>query len=187
MEIYIVQLITFIDWNFLVILILALAGSYCKDYLRIMNSGKLEKLCISHILLSTLTATIVTYSISEIIAMHFGSKIILLLAFINGLLGFQLMQRLASVDDILELVKSIVEIIKGKFSTPTIVNVNVNTDKTEVVSTARTETVTTGPRVTGSSPNPVTTEITTTKTSSTEKTSTETTNSDPIDVTPIKI
>lgn len=141
MLIYVLQLISLIDWNFIVILLVALAGSYCKDYLRIMNSQQLEKLSISHILLSTLTATILTYSLSEIVLEHYGSKIILLLAFVNGLLGFQIMQRLSSVDDILELAKSIVELIKGKLSNSTVVNVTVNTDKTEVVN--RTSTTTT--------------------------------------------
>jgi len=96
-----------IESSLLFIIITALAGSYGKEYMRIMKSDHPEHISISNVLLSTFTATLVIYGLSNIIIERFGEKFLTFASFVCGLVGFQLMEKLSTVDGILGLCKQI--------------------------------------------------------------------------------
>lgn len=92
-----------IDSSLLIIIISALAGSYGKDYLRIMKSSKPEKVSLTNVLLSTFTATLFAYGFSIFLIEKFGERILAIFSFVCGLIGFQLMEQLSTIDGILRL------------------------------------------------------------------------------------
>jgi hypothetical protein len=94
-----------INPSLIIIIITSLAGSYGKDYLRIMKSSKPEKVSVQTVLLSTLTATLVIYGLSDLVIEKFGEKILPFLSFACGLGGFPLMEDLSTmtVDRALDL------------------------------------------------------------------------------------
>lgn len=101
----IVNCLSSIDSSLLVIIITALAGSYGKDYLRIMKSKKAERVSLSTVLLSTFTASLVIYGVSNILTEKFGERFLALASFVCGLVGFQLMEKLSTIDGIFGLYK----------------------------------------------------------------------------------
>lgn len=95
------------DTSILTIIIATLAGSYGKDYLRIMQSPKPEKVSITTICLSTVTATIAMYGLADFVADKFGEKMLPFISLIMGLIGFQLLEKLSTIEGVLNLTKQI--------------------------------------------------------------------------------
>jgi hypothetical protein len=68
-----------------------------------MKSKKAEKVSLSTVLLSTFTATLVIYGVSDILTDKFGERFLALASFVCGLVGFQLMEKLSTIDGIFGL------------------------------------------------------------------------------------
>jgi hypothetical protein len=96
-----------LDLTLFIIVALSLSGSYGKDYLRILRSPTPSRISISNILLSTITASICTYGLSDIIVTNIGPKALLVISFIMGLIGFQLLEKLSTIEGVLGLAKDI--------------------------------------------------------------------------------
>lgn len=96
-----------INTSLLIIIITSLAGSYGKDYLRIMKSTRPEKVSLSNVFLSTFTATLVIYGFSDMLVEKFGDKFLAFASFVCGLVGFQLMEKLSTIDGVLGLIKQV--------------------------------------------------------------------------------
>ena len=94
--------------EYLVLAIVSLIGSYSKEYLRIMgckDSCPLESTRWSRIFLSTSTSFILVYSFSNYLIVHLTYNGVVGLAYVAGLLGFQLTEYLATIEGVQLLLK----------------------------------------------------------------------------------
>ena len=82
------------------ILFFSFIGSFAKDYLKIIHDPNKNKFNIIEIFLSTMTAFIVVFTISEYIENWFTVKGLLGFSFLLGLLGFELLNRLSTINGI---------------------------------------------------------------------------------------
>lgn len=87
----------------IIILFLSFIGSLSKDYVTMFN-GK-YRINIKRIIFSTFTASILTFVFSPLILDSFGFRGIIATAYIAGLVGFELLQRLSTMDGFLDLLE----------------------------------------------------------------------------------
>ena len=82
--------------EFSMILVTTLAGSYSKDYLRMMKCTCPCGVDVKRATLSTITATIVVLCLAPYITSYLGQRLLILVSFIAGLVGFQLLEKLST-------------------------------------------------------------------------------------------
>ena len=96
--------------EYFLIFFLVFVGSFTNDYLNIIQL-KTCKLSLTKIFLSTFTASLLTFSVSEFIQVYIGVRGLMTVSFITGLVGFQLLERLSTLDNLISLIKYIIELI----------------------------------------------------------------------------
>lgn len=95
--------------EYLILFVVALIGSYSKEYLIIMQSPCVYNVRWSKIFLSTFTSFILIFSFSDWLLQHVSHKILVSVTFVTGLVGFQLLEKLATMEGIRELVHDFIE------------------------------------------------------------------------------
>ena len=94
--------------EYLILAIVSLIGSYSKEYLRIMNckdSCPLENIRWARIFLSTSTSFILVYSFSNYLIGYLTYKVVVGVSYVVGLLGFQILGYLATIEGVQYLLK----------------------------------------------------------------------------------
>ena len=109
----IVQHLADINSSLIIIVIASLAGSYGKDYLRIMKSDRPEKVSLPNVLLSTVMAVTFMYSISDFVIDKFGEKVLAFASIVSGLMGFWMMEKCSTIEGVLSFVRVIVRIYEA--------------------------------------------------------------------------
>lgn len=111
----VVRMQTEVLLEYLILAIVALIGSFSKEYLRIMkcnDSCLLEDIKWSRVFLSTFTSFILVYSFSDYLTIHIGYKVLTFCSFVMGLLGFQLLEKMATIEGLRKLIGQAIEILK---------------------------------------------------------------------------
>ena len=87
----------------IVIIFLSFIGSLSKDYVSMFNDkGRMNT---KRIIFSTFTASILTFVFSPLVIQSFGFRGIVASAYLAGLVGFELLQRISTMDGILDLLE----------------------------------------------------------------------------------
>ena len=94
-----------------VVVVLSFFGSIGKDYLRFFKFHL--KMNLIRILLSTVTSSICVFAGSERIVALTGIRGLMAASFIIGLVGFDLLQRLSSLDGLISLVENLLDIMRA--------------------------------------------------------------------------
>lgn len=98
--------------EYFLIFFIAFFGSFAKDYLRILKCGN-GKVSIASIFLSTITASLLVFATSSIIQEHIGGiRGLMLCSFIGGLLGFSTLEKLSTIEGLLEFFKDFISFVR---------------------------------------------------------------------------
>lgn len=87
--------------SFIIIIILSFVGSLAKDYISLFKYD--AKINYIRILLSTITASIVTFFLESYITETFGFRGLVIASFMVGLIGFELLEHMSSLNGIIGL------------------------------------------------------------------------------------
>ena len=87
----------------LVSVIMSFIGSLSKDYINLMRKG--DRMKIGRIIMSTITASIITYTFSIYILNHFSFRGLVGIAYFCGLLGFELVSKLSNLSGVIQILK----------------------------------------------------------------------------------
>lgn len=113
-----------------VIIFFAFMGSFGKVYLKMLQlkPGKKHEFKFIEVLLSTCTASVTVFAFSIYIEDHFTIRGLVMISFIAGLVGFELLVRLSSINGIMNLLSTIVNLYENyhKLSTEKTKEVNKN-------------------------------------------------------------
>ena len=112
---------------FCIVLLLAFVGSVAKDYIAAFNGE--HKLSIVRILLSTVTACLLIMVFSDFLIDKLGIKGLVGVSFFAGLIGFELLQDISSIDGLLKLVNkvtAILSILKEDDTNKSVNNITIN-------------------------------------------------------------
>ena len=78
-------------------------GSLSKDYINLMRRGTEMK--VGRILMSTISASIITYTFSIYILNHFSFRGLVGIAYFCGLLGFEIVNKLSNLNGVIQILK----------------------------------------------------------------------------------
>jgi len=94
----------FVEYSLTLVVIFfpSLIGSFGKEYLAIMQ-GKARKISIPKMIIASLTSTILLFGFSDVLLSKISFKILMVLAFVTGLVGFQLFEQLSTLEGIKKL------------------------------------------------------------------------------------
>ena len=112
---------------FCIVLLLAFVGSVAKDYIAAFNGE--HRLSIVRILLSTVTACLLIMVFSDFLIDKLGIKGLVGVSFFAGLIGFELLQDISSIDGLLKLVNkvtAILSILKEDDTNKSVNNITIN-------------------------------------------------------------
>ena len=112
---------------FCIVLLLAFVGSVAKDYIAAFNGE--HRLSIVRILLSTVTACLLIMVFSNFLIDNLGIKGLVGVSFFAGLIGFELLQDISSIDGLLKLVNkvtAILSILKEDDTNKSVNNITIN-------------------------------------------------------------
>ena len=87
----------------LVSVIMSFIGSLSKDYINLMRKG--DKMDIGRITMSTISASILTYTFSIYILNHFSFRGLVGIAYFCGLLGFELVSKISNLNSVIQILK----------------------------------------------------------------------------------
>ena len=90
----------------LIIGLLSFFGSVGKDYLAMFSYHR--RMNPIRIILSTITSLLVVFGMSEIILEYIGVKGLMLLSFLCGLVGFELLQRISTLKGLFGFLEKLV-------------------------------------------------------------------------------
>ena len=110
-----------------IVLLLAFVDSVAKDYIAAFNGE--HRLSIVRILLSTVTACLLIMVFSDFLIDKLGIKGLVGVSFFAGLIGFELLQDISSIDGLLKLVNkvtAILSILKEDDSNKSVNNITIN-------------------------------------------------------------
>jgi hypothetical protein len=110
-----------------IVLLLAFVGSVAKDYIAAFNGE--HRLSIVRILLSTVTACLLIMVFSDFLIDKLGIKGLVGVSFFAGLIGFELLQDISSIDGLLKLVNkitAILSILKEDDTNKSVNNITIN-------------------------------------------------------------
>ncbi len=97
-----------------IIFFFSFIGSFTKVYLKLLQFKGGEKhkfkLNLMEVLLSTFTATVIVFAFSDYILVHVSIRGLVMVAFIFGLLGFELLVRVSSINGIFKFLSDILEL-----------------------------------------------------------------------------
>lgn len=83
----------------LVIVIFTFAGSIVRDIFNTL-SGTDNHVKLTRILISAITSSILMYSLTDILLIKITDKILVSIYFISGLIGFEILTKLTSVEGV---------------------------------------------------------------------------------------
>ena len=110
-----------------IVLLLAFVGSVAKDYIAAFNGE--HRLSIVRILLSTVTACLLIMVFSNFLIDKLGIKGLVGVSFFAGLIGFELLQDISSINGLLKLVNkvtAILSILKEDDTNKSVNNITIN-------------------------------------------------------------
>lgn len=96
-----------------IIFFFSFIGSFAKDYLKMIRLGKRVYFNFIEIVLSTATASVITYALSVHIQQYVGTRGLVLFSFIIGLLGFELLIRLSSINGVITLLTTLIDLYRN--------------------------------------------------------------------------
>ena len=98
--------------DIIVIFFFSFVGSFAKVYLKMMRmkDGEKHSFNFIEVLLSTFTASIVVFAFSIYIESHFTIRGLVIVSFIAGLVGFELLVRISSINGVMSLLASVVDL-----------------------------------------------------------------------------
>lgn len=97
--------------EFCLIFFLAFLGSFAKDYMDLITfSGK--KMSIPRIILSTITASLAMFAISDYVQHYVGIRGLMFFSFMIGVAGFQLLQRISTIDGVIKLIRDTIGLVR---------------------------------------------------------------------------
>lgn len=95
--------------EFFLIFFVAFLGSFSKDYLKLIRL-EIGKITFTNVLLSTVTSSFLLFAISPYIEEKFGVRGLMMVSFIGGLLGFEILERISSIKGVIEFIEEVVQI-----------------------------------------------------------------------------
>ena len=110
------ELVTYV-LQFMLIMLSALAGSYAKDYQRAIKCGS-GRVDMRRVFLSDVTATVVMFALSDYVVDKWGMKVLITLSFIAGLIGFQLLEKLSTIEGLKDLILDYLAFRRGEGERP---------------------------------------------------------------------
>lgn len=87
-------------------------GSFSKDYLNLFNQRS-KKMDMKRILISTVAAFIISYASSDLVIRLIGFKGLIGVSYVIGLSGFDLLNRMNSIEKLFHLIRFIMYNIKN--------------------------------------------------------------------------
>ena len=98
--------------DIIVIFFFSFVGSFAKVYLKMMRmkDGEKHSFNFIEVLLSTFTASIVVFAFSIYFESHFTIRGLVIVSFIAGLVGFELLVRISSINGVMSLLASVVDL-----------------------------------------------------------------------------
>lgn len=97
--------------EFALIFFLAFIGSFAKTYLKMLHSpDNRHKINFIEVILSTFTATIFVFTFSTDVENKIGIKGLMLVSFLGGLVGFELLVRISSLQGLMGMLSNVLSI-----------------------------------------------------------------------------
>lgn len=94
--------------EFALIFFLAFIGSFAKTYLKMLHSpDNRHKINFIEVILSTFTATIFVFTFSTDVENKIGIKGLMLVSFLGGLVGFELLVRISSLQGLMGMLSNV--------------------------------------------------------------------------------
>lgn len=94
--------------EFALIFFLAFIGSFAKTYLKMLHSpNNRHKINFIEVILSTFTATIFVFTFSVDVQNKIGIKGLMLVSFLGGLVGFELLVRISSLQGLMGMLSNV--------------------------------------------------------------------------------
>lgn len=94
--------------EFALIFFLAFIGSFAKTYLKMLHSpDNRYKINFIEVILSTFTATIFVFTFSTDVENKIGIKGLMLVSFLGGLVGFELLVRISSLQGLMGMLSNV--------------------------------------------------------------------------------
>lgn len=94
-----------------IIIFVSFVGSFAKDYLKMFNLQC--KMSFIKIILSTFTASILIFAFSPEIVNKYGLRGLTVASFFGGLIGFETLQRISTIDGAIELVGKMINLMSN--------------------------------------------------------------------------
>ena len=108
-----IQFVLNIILQLLIIFFPAVIGSYAKDYLDIIH-GKIKKIKIGKIIVSSITSTVIVFGFWDVIMEIFGFRALLLASFLSGVVGFQILEKISTIEGIFKILEDFYEFRRNK-------------------------------------------------------------------------
>ena len=118
-----------------IIFFFSFIGSFAKDYLKMIRLSKRIYFNFIEIILSSFTASVITYALSTHIQQYVGIRGLVLVSFVIGLLGFELLIRLSSINGVINLITTLIDLYRNNESS--IKQKRINEKKTKPEQTLR--------------------------------------------------
>ena len=94
--------------EFALIFFLAFIGSFAKTYLKMLHSpDNRHNINFIEVILSTFTATIFVFTFSTDVENKIGIKGLMLVSFLGGLVGFELLVRISSLQGLMGMLSNV--------------------------------------------------------------------------------
>lgn len=99
---------------FIAILAVCLLGSLAKDFIIVFRGEEKKyvrltfKFRVGRILLSTTTSTFLVFALSDTIIDHIGFKGLLFVSLLVGIVGFELLEHISTINRVIELIDLVV-------------------------------------------------------------------------------
>lgn len=96
--------------QFFLIFFVAFVGSFAKDYLDLINCK--GKMSFTRTILSTFTASLIVFCFADYIEGQQGRPALMLASFFTGLIGFQILTRMSTIDGAMQLIGDLIGLFK---------------------------------------------------------------------------
>ena len=92
-----------------IIILLVFIGSICQDYVAAFKYQR--NISLVRIIYSSVAASIILISVSPFIVNEIGLRGLILVSFVGGLAGFEILCKLSTLDGIIEVLSKVLDII----------------------------------------------------------------------------
>ena len=92
-----------------IIILLVFIGSICQDYVAAFKYQR--NISLVRIIFSSVAASIILISVSPFIVNEIGLRGLILVSFVGGLAGFEILCKLCTLDGIIEVLSKVLDII----------------------------------------------------------------------------